>query len=69
MNRKDSILAEVRRDAYRNGFSQAAQLTHDDAFEAGRLEALHDTRGEYRWWWAFGLLCGVGASAIIGAFF
>jgi hypothetical protein len=65
---KPGILATARSEGYRDGFSQASQCAHDDAYIAGELAARKATDGEHKKWWAFGVLCGVGASAIVGAF-
>jgi hypothetical protein len=59
-----SILAEVRHEAYRDGWNQASMIAHDDAFERGRQLAEQDAPKRLRWF-LFGLL----VASLIGALF
>lgn len=63
-----SILQRERAKGYSDGWAQASMLSSDDAYEKGRLNGRAERNGEHKQWWCFGVLCGVGLSAIAGAF-
>lgn len=62
-----SILGAERLEAYNSGWSQAAQISFDDAYDKG----LHDGRSEHprRFvWWLIGCFCGGIAFFLTGYF-
>ena len=60
--KKSSILGQTYTDGYRDGWGQAAQLSCDDAFEAGRTEGWAQGVKVSAWsrlcWFVFGVACG-----------
>ena len=65
MNEKPiSILAQVRREAYFEGFRDTANLSNEDAYERGREEGYHEARVPL--WHFFALfLGGVAVGAML----
>lgn len=69
MTQQISILDQVRQDARREGFNQAFYLSREDARDEGYLKGIQDRERESRWWFRFGLICGVSLAVLVGAFF
>lgn len=55
-----TILGDVRSEGYKDGFGQAAQLGHDEAYYAGQCDARAEAPSRFRWW----LLGAFGGYAI-----
>ena len=60
-----SIIAKVRSDAYRHGWNQASQIQYDSAYEDGRKDGCKIEARSHKWWWVFGLVCGVIVGVLI----
>lgn len=60
---KVSILAQARMEGWREGWAQAGQVKHDDAFYEGQQSAWKDAPSRLRWF-LFGLAAGATMFAL-----
>lgn len=69
MNYPHGILAAERAAGYQEGWNTAVGLDRDEATEIALIRMSDMNRTENRWWFRFGITCGVAATVLIGAFF
>ena len=63
------ILAAERAAGYKDGWNTALSLDREEATEIALIRMSDRNRADNRWWFRFGIACGVAASVLIGAFF
>lgn len=66
-----SILSQVRAEAYREGIGQMAQVAGDearDAYDRGYRQGRRDGYLAEGRWFRFGVLCGIALSALVWSF-
>lgn len=69
MKYPQGILAAERAAGYQDGFNTAVGLDHDEAMEIALIRMSDRNRADNRWWFRFGLACGIAVTVLIGAFF